>query len=787
MINEFFLYFILIFFGFLGTVLIFFLLRKKEREKLSFVMKFALLSVSLPFEKVFEKEKLTPLQDFLKNAEQFFTSLAGIKSKGFFSSSPYFVFEIAVPRIGEEILFFVACPKSLKETFQKLILGFWPKAEVKETQDYNPFNPEGFSVGTFAQLKNSAVFPLKTYEQLATEPLSAITSIFAKLAKEGEGAAIQMIVKPTRISLLKRAEQAIKWIEKKPETQKEKTQTQIQTQLSPLEQEKISAISKKVSLPLFEVNLRLISSAKTEQRALEILNQLKNSFSQFNNPLFNELVFKKLSKRVMQKLFFQFSFRIFDSTQNLLLNCAEIATIFHFPTPYLLIPKVKWLKTKTAPAPPNLPQEGILLGKNVFRGEERKVYILEDDRRRHFYIIGQTGTGKSTLLYEMARQDIEQGKGVAVLDPHGDLAERILEIVPPQRVEDVIYFDPSDPKRAIGLNMLEFDPKYLESKTFVVNEILEILEKLYNLKATGMGGPMFEQYMRNALLLLMEDPESGCTLVEVPRILADEDFRAFKLSRCKNIVVKNFWEKEAEKAGGELALANVVPYITSKLNAFIANDLVRPIIAQQKSSINFREIMDEGKILICNLSKGKLGEINSYLLGMIITGKILLAAFSRIELSEEKRRDFYLYIDEFQNFTTKSIISALAEARKYRLILILAHQFIGQLDEETRKAIFGNVGSLMAFRTGPEDAKFLVEIFGPQFDENDLTNLDNFNAIVKLLIWGQTFPPFNIQTLPPKKGNPEIAKIVREISRMKWAKDKEEVEKEIYEKLSKVY
>jgi len=787
MINEFFLYFILIFFGFLGTVLIFFLLRKKEREKLSFVMKFALLSVSLPFEKVFEKEKLTPLQDFLKNAEQFFTSLAGIKSKGFFSSSPYFVFEIAVPRIGEEILFFVACPKSLKETFQKLILGFWPKAEVKEAQDYNPFNPEGFSVGTFAQLKNSAVFPLKTYEQLATEPLSAITSIFAKLAKEGEGAAIQMIVKPTRISLLKRAEQAIKWIEKKPEAQKEKTQTQIQTQLSPLDQEKISAISKKVSLPLFEVNLRLISSAKTEQRALEILNQLKNSFSQFNNPLFNELVFKKLSKRAMQKLFFQFSFRIFDSTQNLLLNCAEIATIFHFPTPYLLIPKVKWLKTKTAPAPPNLPQEGILLGKNVFRGEERKVYILEDDRRRHFYIIGQTGTGKSTLLYEMARQDIEQGKGVAVLDPHGDLAERILEIVPPQRVEDVIYFDPSDPKRAIGLNMLEFDPKYPESKTFVVNEILEILEKLYNLKATGMGGPMFEQYMRNALLLLMEDPESGCTLVEVPRILADEDFRAFKLSRCKNIVVKNFWEKEAEKAGGELALANVVPYITSKLNAFIANDLVRPIIAQQKSSINFREIMDEGKILICNLSKGKLGEINSYLLGMIITGKILLAAFSRIELSEEKRRDFYLYIDEFQNFTTKSIISALAEARKYRLILILAHQFIGQLDEETRKAIFGNVGSLMAFRTGPEDAKFLVEIFSPQFDENDLTNLDNFNAIVKLLIWGQTFPPFNIQTLPPKKGNPEIAKIVREISRMKWAKDKEEVEKEIYEKLSKVY
>ncbi len=782
--SEIFLYFVLIFLGILGTTLILFLITKKEFQKVSFAMKFSLLSVTLPFEKVFEKEKPAPLQELLKNAEQFFSSLAGIKPKGFLKASPYFVFEIAVPRIGEEVHFYAACPKNLKETFQKLILGFWPKAEVKESQDYNPFNPEGFSFGTFAHLKNSSVFPLKTYEQLATEPLSAITSVFAKLEKEEEGAAIQLIVKPTKISLLKKAEETIKNIEKK---RKGKEKLQLSTQLSPLDQEKISAISKKISLPIFEVNLRLVSSAKTEPRAFEILNQLKNSFSQFNNPLFNELIFKKLSKKAMQKLFFQFSFRIFDPKQNLILNCAELATIFHFPTPYLLTPKVKWLKAKTAPAPPNLPEEGLLLGKNVFRGEERNVYLLEDDRRRHFYIIGQTGTGKSTLLYEMVRQDIEKGKGVALLDPHGDLAEKVLEIIPPQRIEDVIYFDPSDPERAIGLNMLEFDRKYPESKTFVVNEILEILEKLYNLKATGFGGPMFEQYMRNALLLLMEDPESGCTLVEVPRVLADEDFRAYKLSKCQNIVVKNFWEKEAEKAGGEAALANLVPYITSKLNAFIANDLIRPIIAQQNSTINFREIMDEGKILICNLSKGKLGEINSYLLGMIITGKILLAAFSRIELPEEERKDFYLYLDEFQNFTTKSIISALAEARKYRLILILAHQFIGQLDEETRKAIFGNVGSLMAFRAGPEDAKFLVEVFGPTFDEVDLTNFDNFNGVVKLLIRGQTSPSFSIVTFPPKKGNPEIAKIVKEISRKRWARDKEKVERELFERLSKVY
>jgi GTPase SAR1 family protein len=781
--NQFFIYSILIFLGFVGGLLVFLLLKKRETLEFLYAMKFSLFSITVPI----EKEKPAPLQEILKNAEQFFTSLSGIKSKGFSFSqiSPYFVFEIAVPRIGEEIHFYAACPKNLKETFQKIILGFWPRSEIKEIKDYNPFNPEGFSFGTFALLKNSSVFPIKTYDHLATEPLSAITSVLAKLEKEGEGAAIQLIVKPTKISLLKKAEEIIKNIEKKTKVKKENFQGL--AQLSPLEQEKISAISKKVSLPVFEVNLRIISSAKTEQRALEILNQLKNSFSQFNNPLLNELKFQKLSTKRMQKLFFHFSFRIFRKNENIILNCAELATIFHFPTPYLMTPKVKWLKAKTAPAPPNLPEEGLLLGKNIFRNEERDVYILEDDRRKHFYIIGQTGTGKSTLLYEMVKQDIEKGKGVGLLDPHGDLAEKVLEIVPKERIEDVIYFDPADPEKAIGLNMLEFDSKYPESKTFVVNEILEILEKLYDLKAHGFGGPMFEQYMRNALLLLMEDPESGNTLVEVPRILADEHFRAYKLSKCKNIIVKNFWEKEAEKAGGEAALANIVPYITSKLNAFIANDLVRPIIAQQKSTLNFREIMDEGKILICNLSKGKLGEINSYLLGMIITGKILLAAFSRIEVPEEKRRDFYLYIDEFQNFTTKSIISALAEARKYRLILILAHQFIGQLEEETRKAIFGNVGSIMAFRVGPEDAKFLVDIFAPAFDENDLTNFDNFNAAIKLLIKGQTSNPFNIVTFPPQKGNQEIAAIVKEWSRKKWTKDKEEIEKEVYERLSKIY
>lgn len=315
--------------------------------------------------------------------------------------------------------------------------------------------------------------------------------------------------------------------------------------------------------------------------------------------------------------------------------------------------------------------------------------------------------------------------------------------------------------------------------------MIEIFEKLYNLKALGFGGPIFEQYMRNALLLIMEDPESGSTLIEIPRVLSDAEFRKYKLAKCKNIVVKNFWEKEAEKAGGEAALANMVPYITSKMNIFIANDLVRPIISQQKSAFNLREIMDNGKILIINLSKGRLGDMNSYLLGMIIVGKILIAAFSRADTPEEKRRDFYLYIDEFHNVTTQTIAKALAEARKYRLSLIFGHQFIGQLDEETKKAIFGNVGSMLVFRVGPDDAKYLITAFAPVFDEEDLVNIDNYNAALRLLIKGETSHPFNIVTYPPSQGNPKVAGLIKEYCRAKYGQDRAKVEEELNSRLQK--
>ncbi|MDP3995949.1 MAG: type IV secretion system DNA-binding domain-containing protein [bacterium] len=766
--------------------------RSKNRAFLGRGMNLALFLVTLP-QKI-EKEKEVSLEDFLKTSQQFYSSLAGIREKSkikqFFFGNLSFIFEIAVHSIGEQIYFYVACPRFLAPMIEKEILGFWPKAQVQPVTDYNLFNPVGFSAGSRAYLKKSSVMPLRSYREFGADPLSAITSVFTKLARESEGAAVQILIRPSRRPIKKMGQRMIDYIYKSSQKQPQKPGEPPQPSygLSPEKQQTVNAISDKISQPLFDVNLRILASAATKERAEQIVLELQSSYDQFSHPLLNQITFKKpFLKSQLKKLFYRFSFRIFNERESIVLSAAELAGIFHFPSPQLLTPHIKWLKAKQAPSPDNLPDEGLIIGRNIFRGQEREVRILPDDRRRHFYVIGQTGTGKSVLLQEMIRQDIEQGKGVCLIDPHGDLAEKVLSLVPASRAEDVIYFNPGDTERPLGLNMLEYDQNFPEAKTFVVNEMIEIFEKLYNLKAQGFGGPIFEQYMRNALLLIMEDPESGSTMIEIPKVLTNPEFRKYKLARCKNIVVRNFWQQEAEKAGGEAALANMVPYITSKMNVFIANDLVRPIISQQKSAFNLREIMDEGKILIVNLSKGKLGDTNSYLLGMIIVGKILISTFSRAELPEEERKDFYLYIDEFHNVTTQTITSALAEARKYRLNMIFGHQFIGQLDEDTRKAIFGNVGSILSFRVGSDDAKYLTSQFEPVFDEQDLVNLDNYNAVFRLLIKGETSRPFNVVTYPPSKGNAEIARLIKEYSRVKYGRDRDKVEEDLRQGLQREF
>ncbi len=548
-----------------------------------------------------------------------------------------------------------------------------------------------------------------------------------------------------------------------------------------VDEELVVSLQKKVAKPLFGVNVRLVVSALTAPETDMILEGISAGFSQLSSPQRNELKFVK--PRNANKFLYQFSFRDFDTTQALVLNSEELASMYHLPISTTAVPNISTLKFREAAPPINLSKEGIILGKSRYRGVVKEVRMSQEDRRRHLYVIGQTGTGKSVTLKNLALQDMQRGDGVCVIDPNGDLVEDLLALVPKERVQDVIVFDPADLMRPLAINMLEYDPAFPEQKTLLINELLNIFDTLYDLKTTG--GPMFEQYLRYTLLLLMDDPSEGATLMEVPRVLSDKLFRARLLAKCKNQLAKDFWEKEAEKAGGEAALANMVPYITSKFNTFIANDFMRPIIAQSKSTLSFRQIMDEKKILLVNLSKGRIGELNARLLGMIVVGKLTISAFSRADVAMEERKDFYLHIDEFQNFTTPSIATILSEARKYRLCLTAAHQYIAQLKDEIKNAIFGNVGSLLVFRVGADDAEYLAKQFEPTFTANDLMNIANLNGYAKLIVNGVIASPFNIVVSFPPAGDRQLVESVKELSRLTYGRNLQDIEGEIRERAAR--
>jgi len=422
----------------------------------------------------------------------------------------------------------------------------------------------------------------------------------------------------------------------------------------------------------------------------------------------------------------------------------------------------------------------VVIGKNTYRGEEKLIRQRTKDRRLHTYVIGQTGTGKSQFLKNMIIQDIKDGQGVCFIDPHGDLADELLDFVPAERVKDVVYFNPADPKYTLSFNILESSPEKQMDQTFIINEVLEIMDKLYDLKTTG--GPIFEQYMRNALALLMSDPVEQFTLVEVPAVLINDKFRQKLLDRTPNFIVKDFWEKEASKAEGDLALKNMAPYINSKLTPFLTNNLMRPIIGQTKSSLDFGDIVNSKKILIINLAKGLLGENNSYLIGMIMVGELTLAAFARAAMPENQREDFYLYIDEFQNITTRSIPQILSELRKYRLSLIIAHQFIAQVKDEIRDAVFGNVGSMVSFRVSNPDGEVLKKYFTPVFNEVDLVSMANYHAYIRLMNNGEPSRAFNISTILAKPLEISYRDQVIESSNQMYAKLRAEVDQEIMER-----
>jgi len=756
------------------------------------------------------------IQEKIGIAETLYSTIAGLKAeKGFkawlYGKKEDFAFELVVH--DGKINFYVAAPAHYQEYFEEQIHAQFPDSTIEEVIDYNIFSPKSLIGAKTLKFGREFIFPIKTYKKFDSDPLNSITNALSKIDKE-DGAAIQIVMRSaskawhdfgvkvaSKMQQGKKLNDALREIQgswkkaaggwlQATKTKKEGEMGQEAYRLSPMEEEVVKGLEEKSSKAGVEANIRIVVASENQMKIDQYLNNLTNAFSQYN-------VYKygngfKTAKESFKKIMHNFIYRNINEKHKMVLNTEELASLYHFPIPEVNeAPNIHWAESRKAPAPLNTPTEGVFLGYNIYRGKETPIYMKREDRFRHMYVIGMTGTGKTYFTSGVAIQDMLKGEGICFIDPHGSDIEDILAHVPKDRAEDVIFFDPTDIERPIGLNMLEYDNP--EQKTFVVNEVMNIFDKLYDLKATG--GPMFEHYFKNACYLIMDDVDSGSTLMEIPRVLADDDFRAYKLSKCKTAPVKDFWEKEAQKAGGEASLANMVPYIASKLAPFIANDMMRPIISQQKSSIDFRKAMDEGKIILVKLAKGKIGEINAHLLGMIIVGKIQMAALSRVDMPAEERRDFYLYIDEFQNVLTDSIESILSEARKYRLSLTIAHQYIGQLikggDTKFKDAIFGNVGTKVAFRIGVEDSEFLAKEFDPVFGEYDFMNAPKHTCFIKLLIDNANPPGFNMKTIAHEEipgmnnKNPELAKAIKELSRLKYGKDRELIEMEVNERVEK--
>lgn len=774
------------------------------KDRISKSLRMALYEVLIP--ESLDERGGQSLKEIISGMEQFYAGMLSISNKD--EKDNWMVLEIANANYSQEIVFYVSIPESKKMLFEKQILSIFNSAKISERRDdYNIFNEAGFTAAAFAKSSKNSIFPIKTYEKFDHDPLNVILSSFSKVNKDGEGAAIQLVWRPVGDTYINKYKDALKNIEKGeplkeainiPEsvggevmkTFKDLLSSSKKKDDADYKEEKIDEVAvqnirEKIESQIVKCNLRVVASASTEPEAKEILENIKSSFNQFNNTVGNTIEWQDAKKGDLRNLVKNFSFRVFNDDENIPLNLKEVTTLIHFHTLALKTSEgLRQSRSSTAPAPLDLGDEGILLGINKHRNINTEVRIAEDDRLRHFYCIGQTGTGKSTLLKNMIIQDIQMGNGVCMIDPHGSDIQNVLANIPKERMQDVIYFDPSFTERPMALNMLEYDDKFPEQKTFVVNELFSIFRKLYGNVPESMG-PAFEQYFRNSALLVMEDPASGNTLVDMSRVLSDKAYRTLKLSRCKNPLITQFWTN-AEKTSGEQGLANYVQYVTNKFDVFLANEIMRPIIAQEKSSFNFRDIMDNKKILLVNLSKGRLGDINANLLGLILVGKILIAALSRTDSFGKDFPPFYLYIDEFQNITTDSISTILSEARKYKLSLNIAHQFIAQLEENIKNSVFGNVGSICAFRVGAEDSEVLEKQFAPTFVQNDLMNIDNRNAYLRMLVNGKPAKPFNIEISAPSVGDLESIENIKSLSYTKYGKDKKEVEDLILEKYKSI-
>ena len=752
---------VLVIFGLVGLgFIIFTLFRWRGRENRS--IDSVLLQVAVPRGNEIKIDAM----------EQLFAGLFAIKKGGWkqrFSVQPTISFEIVAR--PEDIKFYVWTPKDLKDLVEKQIHGAYQDAEILEIDEYNIFTKDGKVAYKSLQLKKQNYYPVKVFRDLPTDPLAAITSTLGKMG-EGEAAAIQILISPAGSDWQKLGNKFISDT-KKQESDPEKAKFSVPAKT-------LEAVESKIAKPGFEVSIRFVVVAPQKETADAHLKNIVGAFEQFSSEL-NSFKKRKIRRKgtFMEDFLYRYQpmFHLFGNRPSIL-NSEELATIYHFPNKLVTTPHIYWLYAKTAPAPAEIPTQGLYLGMSAYRGIKRPVYIGDDDRRRHIYIIGKTGVGKSQLLKDSILQDIKAGKGVCLIDPH-DTIEQLLPLIPPERVEDVIYFNPSDTERPMGLNLLEAETE--DQKHFAATAVINMMYKLFDPYKTGIVGPRFEHAVRNAMLTAMSD--EGSTFVEVVRILTDSKFVQEILPKVKDPIIKRYWTDQIAQTS-DFHKSEVLDYIVSKFGRFVTNRMIRNIIGQSKSAFSFRQVMDEGKILLINLAKGEIGEENSNFLGLVLIPRILMAAMSRQDTPEKDRRDFYLYVDEFQNFATPDFAQILSEARKYRLNLCVANQFIGQVEEEVKNAVFGNVGTLVCFRVGVTDANYLAHEFTPVFAEDDLLNIDRFHVYTKTIVNNEPVPPFSMDLTKDlekeaKLANPRVAEIIKEMSRLKYGRDVKLVEAEV--------
>lgn len=693
------------------------------------------------------------------------------------------------------VSFYIVAPHTLKDLMEQQIQAQFPHAQVEEVPDYNIFTPQGVIVGTKLKFKKRIIFPIISYKKLDHDPLNSITNALAKVDKN-DGAAIQLVVRSAKREWRKPAVHIAQEVQKGKSLKEAMSgknpfsgwggsvvtgtpkEPEKEHKLSAMEEEMVKSLEEKAAQLGLDVTLRIVASASNTAKANTYVSSIVGAFAQYNSPQYGNSFVK--SSESTKKLIEGFIFRQFSEKGRMVMTGEELSSLYHMPLSSTETPNIRWLMARKAPPPPGLPKEGLLIGSVEYRGVKTNVYLSQEDRMRHMYIIGKSGSGKSVYIAQLVKQDLEAGRGVCVIDPHGDLVEQCLGYVPKERADDVIVFDPSDIERPLGLNMLEAPNE--EMKDFMVGEMIAIFYKLFGAE---MIGPMFEHSMRNFMLTLMSDPDNPGTIAEIPRLVTDEEYQKQWIEKVTDPVVKSFWLNEMANTPASQK-GEMFGYLTSKVGRFVENSMIRNIIGQQRSAFDFREIMDTQKIFMVNLSKGKIGDVNANLLGLIMVTKLQMAAMGRADMPEKDRKDFMLYIDEFQNFVTPSIATILSEARKYRLGLIIAHQYMAQLapkgDTEVRDAVMGNVGTMMVGRVGIEDAEVMAKEFEPVFSAYDLVNVEKFTWNSKILVNNQSLRPFNIKGEVPAKWDPKRAKALIQLARLKYGRDRSIVEQEILDR-----